>query len=689
MTLRAPSLPPESHPAAAQSHTSLPYRPEIDGLRAIAVLSVVLYHFGVPVLGGGFVGVDIFFVISGFLIGGILWREQDETGKLNLRRFYVRRFRRLAPAFFAMALVTTLLGWALLLPFEFREYGKTLIAAVVYLSNVFFYRGAGYFDGASEEKPLLHTWSLSVEEQFYLFLPLVLLLLARWPTLRLPALITVFAASLLACVLMTPSAPEATFYLFPFRAWEMGAGVLLAIWGYESDRDWTGHPALAWLGLALVIVSIVAIRPGAGFPGVQAVPPVLGTVLLLANGRGNSTVNRVLRSRLPVTIGLISYSLYLWHWPVLVLAIYLRGDVVQGSEAAIWLALAVGLAWASWRWIEQPVRRAAAFPDLRVLGAVACGSVVLLAIGAGIYKGEGLPGRFGPLARVQIAATQDFLQDWSRCTIPDTGPLMGLEVCPIGPEGPPQVLVWGDSHVRAFKEGLDLAAHEAGTPAIILWRAGCPPLFGLRKVEATATLAQDSACTLANLQIKQSFGRMPETRRILLIGRWTYYASGTGIGRDADNNIAMYPSEGPVDTGKPQNILMAKSVRRTIDVLSQHFDRISVLRQVPEIPEYDSRAAAREAALASWPLTRTAQTQDHVSEATLSDRIDPAEAPFRALEVQGKIDVIDPWPELCQDGTCTAVHDGVGYYFDNNHVTNSAALALRDLFAPVFTPGAP
>lgn len=177
----------------------LPYRSDIDGLRAIAVLSVVLYYFGLP-LQGGFTGVDIFFVISGFLIGGILWREYDQTGSVWLRNFYIRRFKRLAPAFFAMVLVTSLVSWAILLPFEFREYGKTVIAATVYLSNVLFFRGAGYFDTASEDKPLLHTWSLAVEEQFYIFLPLFILLLARWRWALLAGLVAVWAGGGLCCV---------------------------------------------------------------------------------------------------------------------------------------------------------------------------------------------------------------------------------------------------------------------------------------------------------------------------------------------------------------------------------------------------------------------------------------------------------------------------------------------------------
>jgi len=182
-----------------------PYRPEIDGLRMIAVVAVVLYHFGMPGLSGGFAGVDVFFVISGYLIGGILWRETRATGRISLAQFYIRRVKRLAPAFFAMALAESVIAWLVLLPFEFREYGKSLIAATVYLSNVLFFRGAGYFDTAAETKVLLHTWSLSVEEQFYIFLPLALLLLARWPRVFVGTLWLCFAVSLVASVWLTLS----------------------------------------------------------------------------------------------------------------------------------------------------------------------------------------------------------------------------------------------------------------------------------------------------------------------------------------------------------------------------------------------------------------------------------------------------------------------------------------------------
>lgn len=666
------------------SHTaSLPYRSDIDGLRAIAVLSVVLYHFGLP-LQGGFTGVDIFFVISGFLIGGILWREYDQTGTIWLKNFYIRRFRRLAPAFFTMLIATSLVGWALMLPFEFREYGKTVIASTVYLSNVLFFRGAGYFDSASEDKPLLHTWSLAVEEQFYIFLPLLILLLARWRWGLLAGLVTMWAASLAACILFTPTHPTAAFYLFPFRAWELLSGVLLAIWGYEMGRSWRGYAVLSWLGLAFVAFSVVAIPAGPLFPGLMAILPVLGTVLLLANGTGDNPVNRALCHPVAGFFGAISYSLYLWHWPVFTLSSYLRDGHANLFESALWMALSVGLAWLSWKFVENPIRHSRRLPGGLVLGGTAFASIIALGFGGWLYLKDGLPDRFGPEARVHIAATQDFLQDWSRCEIAPTLPLQGLEVCRIGPDGDPRVLVWGDSHVRAFREGLDLAAHESGTPGLLIWRAGCPPLLGLRKTESSATPSQDKDCERANVQIGQSFGRLESLQSVLLIGRWGYYTSGQGFGRDATNTIAIRPREAPLHLNQTQADLIAQAARDTVDHLRHWVGPVFVLRQPPEIPDYDSRDAAREAAHAGLPLAARASTAPNVARSDLAARAALANAPWLPLEKDGAITLIDPWPGLCDDATCRAIHEGVGQYFDTNHVTNSAALRLRDLFEPAF-----
>ena len=674
---------PIIHPTPEQTTASHPpYRPEIDGLRAIAVLAVVLYHFGMPYLTGGFVGVDVFFVISGFLIGGILWAEQDKTGTISLTRFYLRRVRRLAPAFFAMALVTTVFAALILLPFEFRDFGKQLIAATFWLSNVLFYKGAGYFDSAEGTKVLLHTWSLSVEEQFYLCLPLGLLVLRRKPLL-IGALVLLWAASLTASVTLNPTQSTATFFLFPFRAWELLSGVLLAIWGYETRSQWAIHPALSWIGLALLAISILFIHPGAGFPGWQVVAPVLGAVLILLNGADRNPVNRALGSPGPVFIGLMSYSLYLWHWPVLTLSTYWRGAYANGTEAAMWLGLAVVLALLGWAMVEHPARRATLVSNRQLLTGAGLAAVLVLGAGAWAYKTNGAPGRFGPLARPHIDASADFLQDWSRCSTATDGPLAGVETCAIGPDAPPQVLIWGDSHARAYMDGLALAATEAQVPGIIIWHAGCPPLFGLTKVETAATRAQDQDCAKDTETLRAALPGLTSINRVLLIGRWTYYAEGAGTGLDAQNRITLAAAAGSGLTGATQAELYAAAWDATVAELSRTFSQIVVLRQVPEVPLYDSREFAR--ALAFGQMTQAeALSRYVVQQDMLAARVAQAEAPLTQMAAAGRIDLIDTWPRLCGD-VCSVMQAGKSFYFDNNHLTNTGSLALRGLFMPFLT----
>lgn len=649
----------------------LDYRPEIDGLRMIAVLAVVLYHFGVPGLSGGFAGVDVFFVISGYLIGGILWREQLERGRISLARFYIRRVKRLAPAFFAMAAVVSFVAWLVLLPFEFREYGKSLIAATVYLSNVLFFRGEGYFDIGADNKVLLHTWSLSVEEQFYIFLPLALLLLARWQGLFLGVLWTVFVLSLIACIWLTPLSQTATFYLFPFRAWELLAGVLLAI-HTQARAPMRGPGWISWAGLVLVVLSLLLIDAERGFPGWQAALPVLGTALLLANGRAQNAVNAALSMRPAVFFGKISYSLYLWHWPVFVLSSYWRDGYAGWHETLFWMALSVALATLSWRYVETPFRQIERPRGLKVLAALSVPSALALGFGALAYIKDGLPERFDGTTRAHIQASADFLQDFSRCYTPQSGAFEGVELCPIGPEGTPKVLIWGDSHVRAFKEGLELAAWEAETPALIIWHAGCAPLLGVAKQESYATAEEDAACTADKRILERDLPTLGAVRDVLLIGRWAYYSEGRGVGLDAENTIDLIDG-----TGRANDAILRDGFERTAAWLEAKIGAVHLLEQVPEIPLYDSRTAAR----------LLAHGRASESEIEASARVEEAAARARQAKAQASyagMKTINTWAPLCEREVCSALQGGASWYFDNNHITNSAAREMRGLFAPVF-----
>lgn len=661
-------------------HPRLAYRPEIDGLRAIAVLSVVLYHFGVP-LPGGFTGVDVFFVISGFLIGGILWREHQATGRINILAFYVRRFRRLAPAFFALLFATAALGWFVLLPFEYREFAKSGIAATVYLSNVLFFRSAGYFDTISEEKPLLHTWSLAVEEQFYIVLPLLFIALASARTSFLWTLGAIWFASLIACIWLTRSHPEATFFLFPFRAWELLSGVLLAIYMNERGNRSELPASLSYVGLLLLMAGFFEISSGAQFPGFWALLPVIGTVLLLLDNRATNPVNKVLSKALPVFFGKISYSLYLWHWPILVLALFLRGDDVSIAEQALWLVISIGVATLSWRYIETPVRRSDRVGGKAVFGGTVLLSALALGLTGLIFKQDGVVSRFSDTAQVHINATADFLQDWSRCDVATEGAFEAIELCAIGPEGDPEVLIWGDSHVRALREGLNLASVEADVPGLIIWRAGCPPFFGVEKEETAATPSQNLACGEANRQIETAIAELESVKTVLLVGRWTYYWTGEGVGLDTHNKIAVTL---PADHSLEQPTTLSMAAKNTVDALRAAGKNVFIMQQPPEIEGYDSRIAARSLALADLPLANTETFTPSISRDDVAERQAAPNALWQQLGDEGRITQISIWDWLCDTANCFAVHDDIGHYFDNNHLTNSAALRIREAFAPLF-----
>lgn len=663
------------------------YRSEINGLRCIAVLAVVFYHFGVPRITGGFVGVDVFFVISGFLIGGILWRELVSSGRIALGRFYLRRLRRLAPAYFAMIIVSLLFGYAILLPFEFREFGKSIIASTVYLSNVLFFRQAGYFDTAAEEKTLLHTWSLSVEEQFYIFLPVLILLVGRRHLLLKSSLVVILIASLVACILVTQTSQTAAFYLFPFRAWELLAGVLLAIYGQVTRTDWQFQGWISWAGLALVLAAVFLINPGEGFPGVQAVIPVLGTLLLILNGRHNNLVNQFLSAPPLVFIGLISYSLYLWHWPILTLSQYWRGGYSGTLEVVLWLTITFAVAAFSWRFVEQPFRQPGFLSAPKLVGAAVILSGAMLMSGGVLYKTNGLPNRFSSDARIYIDASTDFLQDWSRCKVEATGPMAGQEVCRIGPEGiEPTVLIWGDSHLRAFMDGLAQSALEHQTAGLLVWRAGCPPVFGLSKSENTTTPQEDIDCIHATHQMRAALSKMPSIRRLMLVGRWSYYAEGRGIGLDAENTITLRVLSETLTPDVPQSDVFGLALTNTVRELSPYFDQILVLRQLPEIPNYDSRQVARALVHGRMGSDEELEAILQTSIGSVAARTEASEEPLNKLAAAGDIILLDSWEKLCTADKCSVMHGGKLLYFDNNHVTNLGARTLRYLFDPLFVP---
>lgn len=456
------------------------YRPDVDGLRAIAVLLVVAFHLGVSSVPGGFIGVDVFFVISGYLITQIITREL-EAGRFSFAGFYERRIRRIFPALLVMLAAVLALGPFLLVPGDYKVAGWSALYAAASLSNIYFLFNTGYFDAAAESLPLLHTWSLAVEEQFYLAWPLLLALTARvFGARRITFVLTcavAFTLSFAWSVQTVPVDPKAAFYLPHLRAWELAAGGLVAV---LPGSLWRARPLVLLLfsgaGLIAIVASALLLTKAHPFPGWSAAPAVVGTALLLAPWTSVSHVQRLLATSPLVGIGKISYSLYLWHWPVIVLFQHYNLD----RAPTFWqqcglIALIFPLAWLSWRFVEQPFRAAAHRPRVNIPVGLAA-SVAVAVVAFSIVRAEGFPARVPPSA--QGLGSLDEMWAWS-CPQQVDIPELGGKQCVIGADWHTAKLrgvLWGDSHKEHFAPLLDRPAKEIGL-ALIEYQ-NCMPLVG-------------------------------------------------------------------------------------------------------------------------------------------------------------------------------------------------------------------
>jgi peptidoglycan/LPS O-acetylase OafA/YrhL len=376
------------------------YRREIDGLRALALIPVLFFHAGFEAFSGGYVGVDVFFVISGYLITSIVLKSLDE-GRFSIVNFYERRMRRILPALFLVLLVSFPFAWAWMLPADMERYSAGLASVSLFGSNILFWRTSGYFDVEAELRPLLHTWSLAVEEQFYLLYPLLFLLV--WARGRKAFVLFIAIGAVLSFALAEWAShlrPSATFYLLPTRAWELALGALTAV--YLSQRHAPAgssqvHAAGSLLGLVLISFAVFAFDDATPFPGKYALLPTVGTVLIICFATDETWTGRLIASRVLVGIGLVSYSAYLWHQPLLALARHRSLGHIEWPLAAMLLAASLALAALSWKYVEKPFRDRKKISRPHVFGLAAVGSVLFLAVGLGGHRTDGFSFRPAPL----------------------------------------------------------------------------------------------------------------------------------------------------------------------------------------------------------------------------------------------------------------------------------------------------
>lgn len=458
------------------------HRHDIDGLRAIAVTAVVLYHTAPALVPQGLYGVDVFFVISGFLIARII-HDDSAAGRFSIMEFYRRRVRRIIPALFVVCAATTILAVILLFPADLTSYSVDLLSASAFVANITFYRHADYFAPAAESIPLLHLWSLSVEEQFYLAFPLVMVMAMRGRR-PLTVLTVIGAASLGGFVAIGPADPAAAFYLLPFRAWELMLG---AVTGVLCSRlppppRWT--VALAWLGLGAIAFAVFRSTPVTpDLPGLAAMLACLGTAGILAFNAGTYAI-RPLSWPPVVFVGLISYSLYLWHWPVFSLARYYLMGPPSPWLTALLIVGAAALAAVTWRFIEAPFR------DYRSPGKTRPFAVATAALGGlgvvslAVLATGGLPWRISAEAQTLAGYSTRGSVDFAKalrireCLMgPDQGPAdFDPDKCLSNNENLPSLLIWGDSYAAHYVHGLKVAL-----PAAILQAtaSACPPVLGM------------------------------------------------------------------------------------------------------------------------------------------------------------------------------------------------------------------
>jgi peptidoglycan/LPS O-acetylase OafA/YrhL len=442
------------------------YRADIDGLRAIAVIPVLFYHFGVPGFSGGFVGVDIFFVISGYLICGMIDADL-RRGSFSLASFYKRRILRILPALFAMFLVTSILAAIYCLPVELIDYARSLASAVGSISNVYFAQTAGYFDAPAETKPLLHTWSLGVEEQFYFAAPLLMLLVHRLAPKRTGLLFAIVAVvSFAGALAMSARNTTFAFYLTPFRAWELALGALLAVEFLPVPKSAFWRNACGASGLLLLFGVIAFGSPTVPLLAMTGLAAVGTTLVIASSARAVSAAGRLLSLRPLVFVGLISYSLYLWHWP---LAVFQRTDAIffAGSSASARLTLIVlsfGIAYLSWKLIETPFRTLAkGTSKAAIFGVASATMAATVGLCGMVILGSGAPSRF-PSRVVEIGSFLAYDSSAAfrtgRCFLSTNRQRLDTETCLKPDPARPNYLLVGDSHAAHLWSGLALAMPE-------------------------------------------------------------------------------------------------------------------------------------------------------------------------------------------------------------------------------------
>jgi peptidoglycan/LPS O-acetylase OafA/YrhL len=634
------------------------FRKDINGLRAIAIVTVVLFHFGVRGFGGGFVGVDVFFVISGYLMMQIV-STRLAAGRFSLLDFYASRARRIVPSLAAMIGVLLVLGYFWLDHVDYLILGKHAAASLTFTSNLLYWRESGYFDLGSQEKWLLHTWSLSVEWQFYLLFPVFLVALnrLRGGGFLGPGICLAMAGSLLLSIFLTPRFPVLAFYTLATRSWELLAGSVCQLY----RERFAATPRRTWpIGLGLVTLATLFYTEHLAYPGFWAIAPVVGASLVLL---GNDHASALSTGALQF-LGDISYSLYLWHWPVLVAARYF-GVQLSATNIAVLLVVSAGCSYASYAAVEVPMRRRSSSSG-RFL--VIAGGIVatLTGFASVIWYKRGLPRRLPPAAVVAANETFNNNPGAARCLL-ESSLGSGLPECRIGATSVlPSVALWGDSHGLAVLSAVGEALSETGRAGVFYGMSGCPPLLGVSGLHGRPQCAEFNAASARRILGNDAI------HEVIIVGRWSAYPNAAEAGelRFPATSGRGYDLEARAN----ERASYYSRITEDLCVLAATGRRVTALGPIPEmnanVPVQMARAAISHLGSIDLTVTRVAYLRRN-SEAWLA---------LRAAESCG-VRIIDPASVLCNESVCAPATDGRPLYFDNNHLSEFGNRFLIALFA--------
>lgn len=646
------------------------YRREVDGLRAVAVLPVILFHAGLSSFSGGFVGVDVFFVISGYLITTIVFGELEE-GKFSLARFYERRARRILPALFVVTVATAVAAWFILLPEDLKELGKSLLAVALFSSNFLFWNESGYFDTSAEYLPLLHTWSLAVEEQYYMLFPLLAAaLFRRGRQAVVVGLATVALGSFALAQWGATAHPNAAFYLLPFRAWELMVGALAAVYlsrsGLPLLRADSLSGFLAGAGLVMIGLSVHLYDRATPFPGIYALLPAIGAVLIILFARPNNLVGRLLGTKALVYIGLLSYSAYLWHQPLFALA---RRASLEEPHMRVFLALSVAtfvLAYFTRHLVEQPFRSPSKVSRRSIFIGSGATAAVVVGLAFVLYGNKGFPDRIDNYAKVaDTFRWQDLAKPCGSepslptgvqalCRLPDPDKVTRVDVA-----------LFGDSHADAFLPAVVAATNQRDSTPAYMGLGGCIPLIG---VDVRAGNWPAGVCqTLA--QEQYNFAVKTRPQNVLLVGRWSMYIDTEDSASSARKYYLVEDKSNPLSKEHSREVFV-RGLERTVRAYEALGAKVFFVEQVPQ-QLADPRAVfhrINQRGMWGLPEAEAAIERNSVSQEVMSKQ----QALLRRLldqvpEIEG-FTVLRPESHFCTGGKCLMGDKDGPFYHDKDHL---------------------